>query len=62
MQVEGIYVPIITPFKDDLSIDYDAYGEVIDWQIENGTHGIIAVVQHRQRVWRQIIHQDAVFP
>ena len=41
MQFEGIYVPIITPFDDDLSIDYDAFGEVIDWQIENGTHGVI---------------------
>ena len=41
MQFEGIYVPIITPFSDDLVIDWDAYGEVIDWQIANGTHGII---------------------
>lgn len=41
MQVEGIYVPIITPFANDLSIDYRAFGDVIDWQIENGTHAII---------------------
>ncbi|MFK7829555.1 MAG: dihydrodipicolinate synthase family protein [Congregibacter sp.] len=41
MKLEGIYVPIITPFASDLSIDYDAFGEVLDWQIENGTHGII---------------------
>ena len=41
MQFEGIYVPIITPFDDDLAIDYEGFGEVIDWQIENGTHGII---------------------
>lgn len=41
MQFEGIYVPIITPFADDLSIDYEAFGDVIDWQIESGTHGII---------------------
>jgi len=41
MKLEGIYVPIITPFHDDLSIDYDRFGEVIDWQIDNGTHGII---------------------
>ncbi len=41
MKLEGIYVPIITPFAKDLSIDYEAYGKVIDWQIENGTHGII---------------------
>ncbi len=41
MQFEGIYTPIITPFRDDLSIDFDAYGKVIDWQVENGCHGVI---------------------
>lgn len=41
MQFEGIYVPIVTPFKDDLSIDWDGFGEVIEWQIANGTHGVI---------------------
>ena len=41
MQLEGIYVPIITPFAADLAIDFDAFGDVIDWQISNGTHGII---------------------
>lgn len=41
MQFEGIYVPVITPFGDDLAIDFDAFGQVIDWQIENGTHGVI---------------------
>lgn len=41
MQFEGIYVPVITPFNDDLSIDFDAFGEVLDWNIENGTHGLI---------------------
>jgi 4-hydroxy-tetrahydrodipicolinate synthase len=41
MIFEGIYVPIITPFHPNLSIDFDAWGEVIDWQIVNGTHGII---------------------
>jgi len=41
MQFEGIYVPIITPFDNALRIDFDDFGEVIDWQIDNGTHGII---------------------
>jgi 4-hydroxy-tetrahydrodipicolinate synthase len=41
MIFEGIYVPIITTFRPDRSIDYDAWGEVIDWQIESGAHGII---------------------
>lgn len=41
MRFEGIYTPIITPFGDDLSIDFDAYGQIIDWQADNGVHAII---------------------
>ena len=41
MQFEGIYVPIITPFNEDFSIDWEGFGAVIDWQVENGTHGVI---------------------
>jgi len=41
MKFEGIFTPIITPFDADGSIDYASYGDVIDWQIENGVHGII---------------------
>ena len=41
MQFEGIYTPVITPFRDDLSIDFDAWGRVVDWQAESGVHGII---------------------
>ncbi|MEX0707416.1 MAG: dihydrodipicolinate synthase family protein [Woeseia sp.] len=42
MQLEGIYTPLITPFCRNLSPDYDAYGAAIDWQIDNGVHGLIA--------------------
>ena len=41
MRFEGIYTPIITPFNENGSIDWDAYGDVIDWQIENGVAGIV---------------------
>ena len=41
MRFEGIYTPIITPFKDSAEIDWDNYAKVIDWQIENGVAGII---------------------
>ena len=41
MRFEGIYTPIITPFEDDLSIDFDAYGKIVDRQIDSGVHGII---------------------
>ena len=41
MKFEGIYTPIITPFHDDGSVDWDGYADVIEWQIENGVAGII---------------------
>jgi 4-hydroxy-tetrahydrodipicolinate synthase len=41
MRFEGIYTPIITPFHADGSVDWDGYGDVIDWQIENGVAGVI---------------------
>jgi len=41
MRFEGIYTPIITPFKEDGSVDWDSYAEVIEWQIENDVTGII---------------------
>ena len=37
----GSIVAIVTPFKDDLEIDFDAYGRLLDFQLENGTHGIV---------------------
>ncbi|GAB5493369.1 MAG: 2,4-dihydroxyhept-2-ene-1,7-dioic acid aldolase [Phototrophicaceae bacterium] len=35
----GSIVPIITPFKDG-ELDLDALAELIEWQIESGSHGI----------------------
>jgi 4-hydroxy-tetrahydrodipicolinate synthase len=41
MRFQGIYTPIITPFFEDGSIDWDSYARVIEFQIENGVAGII---------------------
>jgi 4-hydroxy-tetrahydrodipicolinate synthase len=41
MRFHGIYTPIITPFNEDASIDWDAYARVIEFQIESGVAGII---------------------
>lgn len=41
MRFQGIYTPIITPFHPDYSIDWDAYAEVIEFQIESGAAGVI---------------------
>jgi 4-hydroxy-tetrahydrodipicolinate synthase len=41
MKFEGIYTPIITPYYDDFSINYERLAEVIDFLIGAGIHGII---------------------
>lgn len=38
---KGAGVAIVTPFKPDGTIDYDRFGELIDYQIENKTDAII---------------------
>jgi 4-hydroxy-tetrahydrodipicolinate synthase len=42
MKFEGIYTPVITPYRDDFSIDYERLAEVVDFLIESGVHGIIS--------------------
>lgn len=41
MKYIGSYVALITPFKDNLEVDYDKLSELLDFQIENGTNGIV---------------------
>ncbi len=38
----GSGVAIVTPMNSDGSVNYDEYGKIIDFQIENGTDAIIA--------------------
>ena len=37
----GSFPALVTPFKTNLDIDFDAYGRLIDWHIEKGTNGIV---------------------
>ena len=37
----GSGVALVTPFRDD-AIDFEAFGRLIDWQIESGTDALIA--------------------
>lgn len=39
-RLRGSIAPIITPFKEDGSIDEATLKKLIDWHIESGTHGI----------------------
>lgn len=38
---EGSFVALATPFKADFSIDWDAYGRLVDFHLEKGTDGIV---------------------
>ena len=37
----GSAVAIITPFDEDLKVNYNKLGEIIDYQIENGTDAVV---------------------
>ncbi len=39
---KGSFTALITPFDGD-SVDYDAYGRFVNFQIESGTHGLVPV-------------------
>jgi 4-hydroxy-tetrahydrodipicolinate synthase len=39
-QLRGSVPPIITPFRDN-DVDYDTYAALVEYQIANGSHGIL---------------------
>lgn len=41
MRLFGAYVALVTPFKDDLSVDYEKLKELVEFQIENKISGIV---------------------
>jgi len=42
MKFEGIYTPVITPYREDFSIDFERLAEIVDFLIDAGVHGIIS--------------------
>lgn len=43
MLLRGSIVALITPMQSDGSVDYTALTRLVEWHIEQGTHGIVAV-------------------
>lgn len=41
IKFDGIYTPVITPFKEDYTIDYDAYVRCVEHIVAAGVQGII---------------------
>jgi 4-hydroxy-tetrahydrodipicolinate synthase len=42
---DGVWPTMITPYKEDHSIDYEALEKLIDWYIKRGVSGLFAVCQ-----------------
>ncbi|MGB0941563.1 MAG: 4-hydroxy-tetrahydrodipicolinate synthase [Marinomonas sp.] len=42
MNIEGVLVPVVTPFTTDGSIDFAALANLLDFQINAGVKGIVA--------------------
>ena len=38
---QGVMVPLVTPFFEDESIDFESYKKIIDYTIDGGMHGIL---------------------
>ena len=43
VDLKGLGVALITPFKEDNSIDFDALGRLVEYQLENGTDYLVAL-------------------
>ena len=39
---KGIATALVTPFYADGTVDYESYGRLIDWQIEQGINALVA--------------------
>lgn len=43
INLKGMGVALITPFKTDDSVDYDALGRLVDYQVQNGTDYLVVL-------------------
>lgn len=41
VRFEGSFTALVTPFKDDLSVDWDAFDRLVDGQVAAGVEGIV---------------------
>ncbi len=41
--LKGVGVALITPFNEDLSVDFDSLTKLIEFNIENGTHFLVVL-------------------
>ena len=54
-KLTGIYIPVVTPFNEDESINFAAIDEVAKFLAENGVDGIIPSDSNGDVLWLQMI-------
>lgn len=58
--MQGIFPVVITPFKPDNTIDWEGYARLIDWYIDNGSHGLFAVCQSSEMLFLSLEERRAL--
>jgi len=68
----GSLVALVTPMLADGSIDYASLRKLVDWHIEQGTDGLVAMgttgesptlaVEEHLEVIRVVVEQATIFP
>ena len=43
INLRGMGVALITPFKEDESVDYDALAKLVEFQVQNGTDYLVVL-------------------
>lgn len=43
--MQGVFPVMITPFLPDNTVDWEGYARLIEWYLDNGSHGLFAVCQ-----------------
>lgn len=43
MRFSGSYVALVTPFHADGSVNFEKLGELVEWHVQQGTDGIVAL-------------------
>ncbi|AHX04594.1 dihydrodipicolinate synthase [Ehrlichia japonica] len=41
VELTGVFTALVTPFKNDFSIDEDAFCDLVEYQINNNIHGLV---------------------
>lgn len=50
ISLKGMGVALATPFKEDFSVDYDALGNLVEYQIENGADYLVVLATTSEAV------------